>query len=98
MEAYSGDGRKILRSGSSPAKKLSRSERARKFQEFFDQGSQRIGKKDFRGAILLMSRAMRLKPKNPDPYLMRGIARKALADEKGFAKDLERHIRLSSCA
>jgi tetratricopeptide (TPR) repeat protein len=98
MEAYSGDGRKILHKGKSQAKNLSRAEKTRKFQEFFDQGNQRIGKRDFRGAILLMNRAMRLKPKNPDPYLMRGIARKALADEKGFTKDLERHIRLSSCA
>ena len=58
-----------------------------KAEDFFIQGNDKYEKGDYQGALAAYSQAIVLNPNYVEPYNRRGIARRALEDNKGAIAD-----------
>ncbi|MEO0932600.1 MAG: trypsin-like peptidase domain-containing protein, partial [Cyanobacteria bacterium J06641_2] len=70
------------------------SEQGNKSDAFRSQGSMRMLKKDYPGAIAAFSEAIKLNPKDTDAYNERGMTRVSSGDLKGALADYNKSISL----
>ena len=64
------------------------------FDELMTIGDEKYGKKDYKGAIISISKAIELNPKNSVSYMNRGVCKSDLGDKKGACIDLNKALDL----
>jgi tetratricopeptide (TPR) repeat protein len=65
-----------------------------KAEEFYNQGEQKYGKKDYQGAIADFDRAIELNPNHWAAYIGRGNARDDSGDSRGAIADYDRALKI----
>lgn len=90
------EGHKRSLKGSWLARPATASERTKRFHALFKRGKDKFERMDFRGAARDISDSLKLKPRHPEAYLIRSLARQRLRDEKGSSKDMEKYIHLKN--
>ena len=65
------------------------------FDELMTIGKEKYDKKDYKGAIISINKAIELNPKNSDAYFNRGNCKDDLGDKKGAIDDYSKAIELN---
>jgi tetratricopeptide (TPR) repeat protein len=68
---------------------------ASKADEFLRQGTQKLDRQDYRGAIADFTQAIKVDPNNALAYTARGISRLRIKDDRGAIEDFTEAVRLN---
>jgi tetratricopeptide (TPR) repeat protein len=89
------EGQGRMRRQASPGQ-MNASEKRKRFRELLRRGKEKFDANDFSGAVRETNKSLKLKPRHPEAYYLRSLARLRLRDDRGSTRDMERYVMLTN--